>query len=220
MDRKPRFSTLVNCLICIGVLAACNSPYTSKKRGYFSIRFPQRNYLVFDSSGFPFAFEYPDYARLTRDSTYFDDNPENPYWINLDMNHFNARLFLSYKRVGGLAYYKVKGPDGNYHDSSGVNELDKMINDAFTLTSKNEIVATSIRDSLFVNPQGVTGIIFRVGGDAATPLQFFMTDSARHFVRGALYFEATPNADSLRPAVDFVSRDIGNLVRTFRWKPS
>jgi len=202
------------------LLLACNEPYTSKKRGYFKIDFPERRYRSFDTPGFPYSFEYPTYASIVQDSTYFDSTPENPYWINVDMDRFHGRIFLSYKAIGGRVVFKVKGADGQYHDSIGTNQFDNLVGDAFTLTSKNEFIASSIHDSLFVNPNGVTGILFRVGGNAATPLQFFMTDTAHHFLRGALYFEATPNADSLRPVVDFVKEDIYHMIRSFRWKSS
>ena len=202
------------------LLVTCNEPYSSKKRGYFKIDFPEHRYKTFDTAGFPYAFEYPEYATIMQDSTYFDSTPENPYWINVDMDRFHGKIFLSYKDIGGRVVFKVKGADGQYHDSVGTNIFDNLVGDAYTLTSKNEFIASSIHDSLFVNPSGVSGIIFQVGGNAATPLQFFMTDTASHFLRGALYFEATPNADSLRPVVDFVKEDIFHMIRSFRWKSS
>ena len=50
----------------------CNSVYTSKKAGYFKIEFPQRNYLKFEKPGFPYSFEYPQYANIVRDTAFFD----------------------------------------------------------------------------------------------------------------------------------------------------
>jgi hypothetical protein len=60
-------------------LTACNSTYTSKKKGYFNIDLPQHKYVSFDTAGFPFSFDYPVYGAIIRDSTYFDSSPENPY---------------------------------------------------------------------------------------------------------------------------------------------
>jgi gliding motility-associated lipoprotein GldD len=79
-------------------------------------------------------------------------------------------------------------------------------------------VATSIKDSVFTTANGVSGIYFKVGGNAATARQFFMSDTARNFIRGALYFDTTPNADSLKPVQDFLQKDIEHLINTFRWK--
>lgn len=205
-------------LMAVILLQACNSTYTSKKRGYFNIEFPERKYLLFDEADVPYSFEYPAYAAIVKDSTYFDSTPENPYWRNIDFPRFNARIFLSYKIVGGKATYKIKQADGNYRDSSGINYFDRMVNDAFNLTNKNESVASSIKDSLFTTQNNVTGIFFRVGGNAATARQFFVSDTSRHFLRGALYFDTTPNADSLKPVQDFLQIDIDHLINTFKWK--
>jgi len=200
------------------VLISCNSTYTSKKKGYFTIDFPERKYLVFNDPEVPYTFEYPVYAKIVKDSTYFDTNPENPYWRNVDFPQFNARIFLSYKIIGGKALYKVKQADGVYRDSLGINYFDRMVNDAFNLTNKNEAVATSIKDSLFTTKNGVSGVYFKVGGNAATARQFFMSDTTKNFIRGALYFDTTPNADSLKPVQEFLQKDIEHLINTFRWK--
>jgi len=204
--------------IMVVAAASCNSNYTSRKKGYFNIDLPSHQYKSFDTTGFPYSFEYPVYAKIIQDSTYFDATPENNYWVNVDFPQFGARIFLSYKIIGGKAIYKVKMPDGTYQDSAGINVFDRMVSDAFTLTNKNEAVASSIKDSLFRTANGITGVYFKVGGNAATARQFFISDTSRHFLRGALYFDTTPNADSLKPVQDFLTEDINHLLNTFRWK--
>ena len=201
-------------------LFACNSTYTSKKEGFYKIEMPQKKYRLFNEPGFPYSFEYPEYANIVKDSTYFDASPENNYWRNIDFPGFDAKIFLSYKQIGGKALYKVKGPSGKYRDSFGINYFDKMVNDAFNLTNKNDDAATSKKVLPFSKPGGVSGIVFQLGGNAATARQFFMTDSSKNFLRGALYFYAPPNADSLRPMVDFLQKDIDHLINTFHWKPA
>ncbi len=199
-------------------LASCNSPYVSKKRGYFNIELPQRSYQLFDQEGFPYSFEYPVYANIVKDSTFFDTNPENPYWVNIDFPQFHSRIFLSYKIIGGKALYKIKQSDGTYNDSLGTNYFDKMVNDAFTLTNKNNVVSNSINDSLIYTSNGVSGVFFKVGGNAATSKQFFLTDTTKNFIRGALYFDVTPNADSLKPVQDFLQADMDHMINSFKWK--
>ena len=213
---NPFFS--ITLLLTIFFFAACNSTYTSKKQGYFNIDLPLHKYTQFNNAVFPYEFEYPVYAKVIKDSTFFDSNPENPYWINIDFPQFNARIFLSYKIIGGKAIYKIKQMNGAYKDSVGINQFDKMVNDAFTLTNKNEAVATSINDSAFRTANGISGVFFKVGGNAATSKQFFMSDTAKNFIRGALYFDATPNVDSLKPVQNFLQADIEHLINTFRWK--
>ena len=223
MNKQPIFAraSIHNIILFIFIctcIAACNSTYTSKKKGYYNIALPEHKYVSFDKSDFPYSFDYPVYAQIIKDSTYFDSSPENPYWINIDFPQLNARIFLSYKIIGGQAIYKVKQADGSYKDSSAINRFDKMVNDAFNLTNKNQAVTSSIKDSLFHTGNGITGVFFRVGGNAATAKQFFLSDTTKNFLRGALYFDATPNIDSLRPVQDFLQVDIDHMINSFRWK--
>lgn len=197
---------------------SCNSPYVSKKRGYFKIDLPQHSYQKFEREGFPYSFEYPVYGDIIQDSTYFDSNPENPYWINIDFPKFNGRLFLSYKEIGGKVFYKIKLPDGKYKDSFAINEFDKMVDDAFKLTNKNDVVSTSIKQSLITTPNNVSGVFFKVGGNAATAMQYFLSDTTKNFIRGALYFSVSPNSDSIKPVQDFLQVDIEHMINTFKWK--
>lgn len=219
LSAKSRSFSIVYCLLSIACCTffSCNSNYTSRKRGYYKIDFPAREYVTFNTKGFPYTFEYPSYAKIIQDSTYFDSTPENPYWINIDFPTFGARIFLSYKIIGGKAVYKVKQSNGSYKDSIGINEFDRMVNDAFKLTNKNQSIASSIKDSLMHTRNGITGVFFKVGGNAATAKQFFLSDTTHHFLRGALYFDVTPNADSLKPVQDFLHTDINHLLQTFKW---
>ena len=170
-----------------------------------------------NDSSLPYTFEYPVYAKVVQDTTYFDNNPENAYWRNIDFPQFHGKVFLSYKIIGGKALYKIK-KGSLYKDSLVTNIFDKMVADAFTLTNKNDVIANSIKDSLIQTPNGVSGVFFKVGGNAATAKQFFLTDSVKHFLRGALYFDVTPNADSLKPVQDFLQVDLEHIISTFKWK--
>ena len=180
------------------ILMACNSDYTPKPRGYFRIDFPEHSYQSFNSPEFPYSFEYPVYGNILRDTAFFGDKPENPYWINIDFPRFHARIYISYKKV-----------EGNY---------DKLREDAYKMTYKHTYKASSIEDSLISTPLGVHGIFFNVGGNAATAKQFFVSDSTKHFLRGALYFDTTPNSDSLSIVNAFLQEDMYHLINTLRWK--
>ena len=204
-------------LLFLGLLS-CNSTYTSKKKGYYQIDFPKRDYVKFDDPSFPYSFEYPAYAKIERDSAYFDTNSSNPYWINIDFPGFDGKIFISYKVIGGTSVYKVKTPDGKYRDSIGKNTFQNMVDDSYKLTYKNDIKAYSIEDSVMHTPNNVTGIYFRLSGSVATAQQFFLSDTTHNFLRGALYFDATPNEDSLRPVNNFLQQDMKHIINTLRWK--
>lgn len=198
---KPRFSRLLIILCIIGcpVFFSCNSDYTVKPRGYFRIDFPPHQYQVFDKPGYPYTFEYPVYANVIKDTTFFEGKPENDYWINIDFPRYNGKIYISYKSIDKT-------------------ELSKLVNDAFAMTYKHTSKATEIRDSVMHTPKGVTGVFFHVGGNAATAKQFFVTDSVRHFLRGALYFDTAPNEDSLSIVNDFLQADMKHLINTLEWK--
>lgn len=193
---KHAFKYLV--FVALIVLAACNSDYTIRQKGYFRIDFPKHEYRTFDKPGYPYRFEYPVYANVVQDTTYFDEKPENPYWINIEFPSLNGKVYISYKEIRN-------------------NEFSKLIDDAFKLTYKHSSKATAIRDSLIRTPNGIPGIFFKVGGNAATARQFFLTDSVKHFLRGALYFDATPNSDSLGIVNDFLEVDMKHLINTLEW---
>lgn len=186
-------------MMAVLVYSSCNSPYTPRPKGYYKIPFPPKAYKVFDEPGYPYSFEYPVYAQISKDTSFFGEAPENPWWVNIDFPQFHGKLYVSYKSVG------------NY-------KLDKLVADAFNMTGKHTVKASSIDDSLMVTPNQIHGIFFKVGGDVATANQFFLTDSTRHFLRGSLYFDATPNQDSLAPVNAFLTEDMRHMINTFRWK--
>jgi gliding motility-associated lipoprotein GldD len=180
-------------------LVSCNSDYMPKQRGYFKIDLPEHKYQVFDKPGYPYKFEYPVYGEVVQDSTFFENMPENPYWININFPRFNGKMYISYKQIGP-------------------NSFEKLKEDAYKMTFKHTSKATSIEDSLIYTPLGVSGVFFTVGGNAATSKQFFVTDSSRHFLRGALYFDTTPNEDSLSIVNRFLEQDMLHLINSFQWK--
>lgn len=182
------------------------------------MNFPKKAYTTFSDPAFPYTFEYPVYAKIAKDSSYFNDGDGNPYWINIIFPTLNGTIFISYKNIGGLSTYKVKKPDGTYRDSTAINSFEKMVNDSYHLTYKNDIKASSINDSVMYTPNKVTGIFFSLSGNVATAKQFFLSDTTHHFLRGALYFDVTPNEDSLRPVNAFLQEDMKHLINTLKWR--
>ena len=183
------------------ILASCNSNFTAKPKGYFNIDFPKHEYQLFDQPGYPYTFEYPVYAKVIKDTSYFDKTPENPWWINVDFPQFTGRIYISYKEIG-----------------SGKYNFDTLTKQTYMLTGKHSSKAYSIDDSLINTPNKVHGVFFSVGGDVATSNQFYLTDSTKHFLRGAMYFDATPNADSLRIVNQFLMQDMKHIINTFKWR--
>lgn len=187
-------------LILVGLAAlfflySCQQHYTPKPRGYFRIDLPEKKYQQFDTT-FPYAFEYPVYATITNDPL----TPAEKYWININYLPFNATLHISHKKVE--------------------NNLIEYLEDAHKMVSKHIPKADAIYDSLIIEREkNIFGLVYELeGSGAASPYQFFLTDSVSNFVRGALYFNIIPNNDSLEPVIDFIKKDIERMIGTFRWK--
>lgn len=203
--------------ILVAFMASCNSSFTPKPRAYYKIDLPKHEYQIFNDPTFPYQFEYPVYAKITKDTTMFEDNPDYPYWFNIDFPSLNGRIYVSYKTIGGTSTYKVKQA-GGYKDSVVKNTFEGLRDEAFKMTYKHSVKASSIEDSMFTTAKGIRGVYFTVGGNAATANQFFVTDTNRNFLRGALYFDASPNSDSLRPVNDFLKKDLLHMIETFSWR--
>lgn len=183
-------------LLTITLLNSCdNAPYAPKPRGYFRIDFPEKQYVLLDSI-YPYSFEYPTYTSIQADL----HAPNEKNWINLQFKPYRATLHLSYKQI-----------DANLID---------YLEDAHMLVTKHIPKADAIYDSLIVDRQrNVFGLAYEIeGSGAASPYQFFLTDSTTHFLRGALYFNTIPNNDSLEPIIDFIQKDLEHLIATLNWK--
>lgn len=182
-------------IILTVILNGCRQDYAPKPRGYFRIDLPEKQYVRFDST-YPYSFEYPVYAKVTADNRATSE----PYWINIDFPGFQGRIYISYKPVK--------------------QNLTEYLEDARTFVVKHIPKAEAIDDSLIYRPEDrVFGLVYYIeGSQAASPCQFFVTDSSANFLRGALYFNVSPNNDSLAPVLAFIQEDIRHLVNTFQWK--
>ncbi len=185
---------LINMLIVIG-FTGCNNTSSPLPRGYFRIDLPEHEYRWSDTT-MPFLFKYPVYCTLSPPS--FESNNES--WLNLAFPDHKATLYLSYKPVN--------------------NNLIEYLEDSYTLVSKHIPKAENIIDSIIVDrTRSVYGLTYKIeGSGAASPFQFFVTDSSNHFLRGALYFNIVPNNDSLEPVIDFIEKDIEKLIESLEWK--
>src|SRR5690606_12490231 len=148
---------------------------------------------------YPYSFEYTVYGEVSKDSTFFDTKAGD-WWINIDFPQFKGRFYVTYKPVTA-------------------NTFDSLSNDGFKMVyKKNTDISTGIADSVMHTDNGVEGIYFSLSGNTATANQFFLTDSSRHFLRGALYFDASPNEDSLQIVNDFLKQDLKHLINTLNWR--
>ena len=174
---------------------SCEHGGTPRPRGYFRIEFPEKEYIWLDSI-MPYSFLYPKYAHIVTDLSL----KAEPYWINLEFPRFNATIHITYKNLINEDIYQI-------------------LEDVIRLTFSHTLKADDIPEHVYVDDEhNVYGIVFEVKGNAASPLQFFATDSVRHFISGSLYFYTLPNRDSLSPVINFITEDVFLLMENIRWK--
>lgn len=185
--------------LCLLSISSCgndddDNTIAPKPRAYYRLTFPAKKYVEYDSTC-PFKFQMPVYSKMGRD----EHAGAEPCWLNLNFPSLNATLHLSYKQVN--------------------NNLAAYTEDTYTLASKHQVKASGIEEEVISRDKDkVYGLIYEIGGNAASSIQFFLTDSAKHFIRGALYFNTVPNTDSIAPALAFIREDIHKMIETFEWK--
>lgn len=187
--------------LCSLLLFSCTKEeFTPLKRGYYRVSLPERSYRSFQENGCPYRFEYPVYGNIEKKERFFNESVADLCWLNIRFVGLGAKLHLSYKEI------------------SASSPLFKLMEDAHKLTFKHTLKAESIDESLIrARDPKTRGILYEIGGDAASSVQFYLTDSTTHFLRGSLYFNVVPNADSLAPVIDFVKTDMLHIISTFEW---
>ncbi|HAA01026.1 MAG TPA: gliding motility lipoprotein GldD [Flavobacteriales bacterium] len=185
-------------LVVIGIafFSACSEeePGVPKPRGYMRIDFPEKEYIEFRGDC-PYTFDFPSYARIDhigRDTVTWCNK-------NIEFVPFRGTMHLTYKRLQG--------------------NVARFIEECHNMAYDHSIKATAIERKQFVNDTAqVFGLLYDIQGNAASPLQFYITDSTTHFIRGALYFQAKPNYDSILPVLTYVREDVERFIESLRWK--
>lgn len=177
-------------------LSSCESNYSPKPRGYHRVALPEKGYRYYEGSC-PFSFKYPTYATITLD----DSRNAQPCWINVNMPELNGVIHLSYFDIRDRKMFA------------------ELTEDARTLAFKHTIRAEDINQAVINrSEEKVYGIYYRIDGNTASQIQFFATDSVKHYLRGSLYFNSRPQIDSLKPVLDFVKLDIDVMLKSLKWK--
>ncbi len=190
---KTKILTYIG-VITLSVLffsSGCKKKYTPKPRGFFRIDLPEKQYKDL-ANDYPYSFKYPASASIIQNET-------EKYWINIEYPDLGGKIHISYMKIEG--------------------NLDNIINDTRKLAYTHTVKADAIHEKVFQKPgKDVYGILYEIEGNAASSVQFFLTDSINHYLRGALYFNCKPNKDSLAPVINFVKDDIVVLMESLEWK--
>ncbi len=172
--------------------------YVPKPKGYNRIDLPEHFYRPIEDS-YPYQFEYSRHAVIKKDTSWMSE----PYWIHLVYKDLGADVQLTYKSL-----------------EQDQQKLRELLDDSYKLTSKHQIKAYAIDESILKTPKGRTAVVAELSGEVPSQFQFFSTDSTQHFLRGALYFPTATKNDSLQPIIDYIKVDIIHLLNTLDWKES
>ena len=181
---------------CLIMLAACGrEDFTPKPKGYNRIDLPPAKYQPLTQQH-PYWFEYSAYAKILRDSS----RTAMPHWINIYYPRYQANVQITYLPV-----------------NNNRQVLNKLLEDARTLTIKHQVKAESIEGGIIKTKNGMNVNVAELSGEVPTQFQFYVTDSTKHFFRGALYFRTATANDSLAPVINYIKKDMVHLLNTLKW---
>ncbi|MCD7971210.1 MAG: gliding motility protein GldD [Candidatus Azobacteroides sp.] len=178
-------------------LYSCEKEYFPKPKGYFRIELKEKTYVPLPDN-YPFTFEIASIASLVEKKEIETDTKEN--WFDIYYPFYKARIYCSYRAISK-------------------EELREVSEDSYRLVFQHTVKADAIEEEIFGYPQErVYGIKYMLSGNTATPVQLIITDSISHFFRASLYFDSTPNQDSLKPVINYINEDINQIINSFKWQ--
>jgi len=182
------------------LLSGCSEDeFYPKPRAYHRVELIKPNYQSFPKDcGFTFQYNQSmaelDYLRISK------ENREDNCWFNLRYPKLNARVHFS------------------YFDDTVKDSLRFYTETSRKLAIKHMEKAKDIKEDLVYSPEDdLYGLTFDFEGSTAASFQFFLTDSVNHYLHGSLYFESTPNPDSLFPMEAYIKNDLYRIIETFQW---
>lgn len=200
------------------IFVACQSDEpVARPYAYARAILPRVQPAQYRGNCIPVTFEYNaaanpvclDPSELPQHSS--ESSSNDPQWMNLSYPSLGAQWHLSYHPIEGVRY-----EDGRQVERR--DALAVLMAETQRMTFKHTLKATAIEEEIISYPEHkVYGTLYVVGGDAASQTQFYVTDSVRHYLRGSLYFEVSPNGDSLQPYIAYLLKDMRRILETLRW---
>jgi gliding motility-associated lipoprotein GldD len=183
-------------IIPVLLLLSCSKNYQPKPKGYNRLILPKPEYRISPDS-LPYRFEYSTHARLLKDTSWIREK----HWVEIYYPELKSNIHITYKRI-------------EHNDQL----LREFYDDAYKLTAKHQIKAYSIDEMISKTPSGKTAVIEEIDGEVPSQFQFTITDSTKNFLRGALYFNTRVQNDSLKPAIEYMKKDVMHLINTLEWR--
>ncbi|WP_233861661.1 gliding motility lipoprotein GldD [Tenacibaculum piscium] len=181
-------------LIC----SSCGEESLPKPKAYLRLEYPELGYRALNQSNqsselnknMPYNFEVSKNARIKK-------MPKN--WLKIEYPTLKASIDITYRPI--------------------TNNLRELLMEAEKLVLEHTVKADHIswRDYAHTDKK-VYGKMCEISGNAASQIQFHVTDSTHHFLKGSLFFYTKPNYDSILPAVAYIKKDMIHLLETLKWE--
>ncbi len=177
-------------IVIIGLMSSCTNKAVKSSGPVWNLPVPS---YTESPDTLPFRFLLSDQARF-----YARHTKEGEYFCDVKYPSLNAQLYCTWHSIR---------PD----------RFPLMAEESHKLAYQHSAVATAIREKAYSNDSvRVYGILYEIEGNVATPLQIALTDSNTYFFNASLYFDMTPNTDSIAPLLDYIRKDVVQLMESFR----
>ncbi len=197
--RMPGISRFIHLIIFTLLIFSCSqgtSDYTPKPKGFNRIELPPHEYFRLKEDDHPFSFEYSRHAIIQPDTI----GQAEPHWIIVYYPTLNARIQFTYKPL--------------YGDR---DKLDRHIADALKLSYKHLVKTNHKEEGILTLKNGKKAVVIELEGEVPSHYQFYITDTTRHFLRGAVYLQEATVNDSLSPVISYLKKDCVHLLETLKW---
>ena len=176
-------------LLFLIIFFGCKKDILPKPKAYLSLTYPEKTYESLKISR-PYSFKVSKTATIIN---------KKKNWLSIKYPELKASIDITYRPLK--------------------NNIRELLTEAEKLVFKHTAKADRIIPQDFINKEKrVFGSIYEITGNAASQIQFHVTDSTNNFIKGSLYFYAKPNYDSILPAVNYIKEDILHLIETLKWQ--
>ena len=176
-------------LIISLIFFSCKDVVLPKPKAYLSLEYPKKEYKELTVLR-PYTFDVLKSATIVEDKN---------NWLKITYPKLKASIDITYRPIE--------------------NNLKELLTEAEKMVFKHTVKAEQIIPKDFINSKKrVFGSLYEITGNAASQIQFHITDSTNNFIKGSLYFYAKPNYDSILPAVTYIKEDVLHLIESLEWQ--
>ena len=176
-------------LFVLFIIVGCNIPMP-KPNGMLAMDYPLPVYQQAPMDC-PFSFDFNSLSSIEVQSNCF---------FSMSYPSMKAKVYMSYFN---LSEYQIE-------------DLYRDFNTRLFEHTKQE---ARIQESSYENiSQQKYGRFFEITSNAPSNLHYLVTDQKNYFMSGVLFFSATPNYDSLFPAIQYIKNDLRQLTESLVWR--